>query len=261
LRDFKAKGMVTTFVVVGTANSSGGGGKGGDDNDNKDDNDDNDNSDGYYDAAFDDLYKEFAHGKTPSYEYYQEMAQEEMPGYKVELAKSNRSQCVKCKNNKNNNKNKQPPPPSSWASVAATSATTETTAMEGDADPPKVTAARPRRHNPRPQRAVVVSATNAAAASATTTTTTAAMTVQKKTTDTVTDRTKISSGNIRIGSLNDISGSYGRWHHLDCWRGTCQPKSRLKKNESKVFVFFIFHCDDICLFCLLSQFPTAFGRD
>jgi hypothetical protein len=109
--------------------------------------------------------------------------------------------------------------------------------MEGDADPPKVTAARPRRHNPRPQRAVVVLATNAAAASAAATS--AAMTVQKKTTDTVTDRTKISSGDIRVGSLNDISGSYGRWHHLDCWRGTCQPKSRLKKTNQK-FLFFSF---------------------
>ena len=46
---------------------------------------------------YNDFWEEFSNGATPSYEYYEEMAQEEMPGYKVELAKSGRSQCVVCK--------------------------------------------------------------------------------------------------------------------------------------------------------------------
>ena len=28
----------------------------------------------------------------------------------------------------------------------------------------------------------------------------------------------ISKGEVRVGSLNEESGSYGRWHHLSCWR-------------------------------------------
>ena len=32
------------------------------------------------------------------------------------------------------------------------------------------------------------------------------------------DTTKISKGEIRVGSLEKDAGTYGRWHHLQCWR-------------------------------------------
>ena len=32
------------------------------------------------------------------------------------------------------------------------------------------------------------------------------------------DTTKISKGDIRVGSLEKDAGTYGRWHHLQCWR-------------------------------------------
>jgi len=44
---------------------------------------------------------------VPSYEYYYEAAQETVPGYRVELAKSNRSRCAKCKRTTASNKKKK----------------------------------------------------------------------------------------------------------------------------------------------------------
>ena len=32
------------------------------------------------------------------------------------------------------------------------------------------------------------------------------------------DTTKISKGDIRVGSIEKDAGTYGRWHHLQCWR-------------------------------------------
>lgn len=65
-------------------------------NDNDDDDEEyyaNDDPDDDYD---DELYKKYAHNTaTQSYEYYEAAAQEDVPGYRVELAKSNRSKCVK----------------------------------------------------------------------------------------------------------------------------------------------------------------------
>ena len=29
---------------------------------------------------------------------------------------------------------------------------------------------------------------------------------------------KIDKDSIRVGSLDKVAGSYGRWHHLECWR-------------------------------------------
>lgn len=36
----------------------------------------------------------------------------------------------------------------------------------------------------------------------------------------------ITKGSIRIGSLNDVSGSYGRWIHLECWRIPSKVRKR-----------------------------------
>lgn len=32
------------------------------------------------------------------------------------------------------------------------------------------------------------------------------------------DTTKITKGQIRVGSIIEDAGTYGRWHHLQCWR-------------------------------------------
>ncbi len=76
----------------------------------------------------DDLYAKYANNAGyASYEYYEAAAEEEVPGYRVELAKSGRSKCVKCKD-------------------------------------------------------------------------------------------LVEKGAVRIGSLDEYAGSYGRWNHLGCWR-------------------------------------------
>jgi len=63
------------------------GGSSGDDDIPDDDMDDNIN----------DLYERYAKSTSvPSYEYYEAAAGEDVPGYKVEPAKSGRSQCTKC---------------------------------------------------------------------------------------------------------------------------------------------------------------------
>ncbi len=81
----------------------------------------------------DDLYSHFATSEdVPSYEHFEEAAREEVPGYRVELAKSGRSQCVVCR-------------------------------REGAKEP-------------------------------------------------------IAKGEVRVGSLDENSGAYGRWHHLRCWK-------------------------------------------
>lgn len=81
----------------------------------------------------DDLYSHFATSEeVPSYEHFEEAAREEVPGYRVELAKSGRAQCVVCK--------------------------------RGGVKEPIV------------------------------------------------------KGEVRVGSLDENSGAYGRWHHLRCWK-------------------------------------------
>jgi hypothetical protein len=51
--------------------------------------------DDYFD---DELYKKYANNtSTQSYEYYEAAAEEDVPGYRVELAKSGRSKCSKSK--------------------------------------------------------------------------------------------------------------------------------------------------------------------
>lgn len=44
-------------------------------------------------TSFEDFYNDFDHENVPSYSYYEAAAQEEVPGYKVEYAKSGRSKC------------------------------------------------------------------------------------------------------------------------------------------------------------------------
>lgn len=54
-----------------------------------------DPADDYFD---DELYKKYANNtSTQSYEYYEAAAEEDVPGYRVELAKSGRSKCSKSK--------------------------------------------------------------------------------------------------------------------------------------------------------------------
>mmetsp|Transcript_2524 Transcript_2524/g.5431 ORF Transcript_2524/g.5431 Transcript_2524/m.5431 type:complete len:849 (+) Transcript_2524:32-2578(+) len=96
----------------------------------------NDKGDGTADGGsddLDDLYSHFATSEeVPSYEHFEEAAREEVPGYRVELAKSGRAQCVVCK-------------------------------RDGAKEP-------------------------------------------------------IAKGDVRVGSLDENSGAYGRWHHLRCWK-------------------------------------------
>jgi curved DNA-binding protein CbpA len=94
-----------------------------------------------FDDLFSELFKEFGRKTTPSYEFYQEAAEKNVPTYRVELARSARSQC---------------------------------------------------------------SHTNTASA--------------KKCSAYGAEPTFIAKGEIRFGSMNIESGSYGRWMHLECWR-------------------------------------------
>ena len=57
--------------------------------------DDADDEDG--DDFDDELYAKYANNANyASYEYYEAAAEEEVPGYRVELARSGRSKCAKC---------------------------------------------------------------------------------------------------------------------------------------------------------------------
>ena len=64
LRELYAQGRVGTFVTEATA------------------------------EHYEDAWKDFGDMPTPTWEYYQEAAEEEMPGYRVEPAKSGRSKCT-----------------------------------------------------------------------------------------------------------------------------------------------------------------------
>jgi hypothetical protein len=100
---------------------------------------------------------DFSNMPTPSWEYYEQAAEEAVPTYRVELAKSGRSKCKQkgaakhcCDSH---------PVPSSVASSITTSTLVDLAADE-----------------------------------------------------------IIEKGEIRIGSINEDSGTYGRWFHLRCWR-------------------------------------------
>lgn len=68
LRDIYDKGLVSSFVI----------------NQSKIDTS----------SQYEDIFKDFSNRPTPSWEYYEAAAEEAVPTYKVELAKSNRSRCV-----------------------------------------------------------------------------------------------------------------------------------------------------------------------
>ena len=120
-------------------------------------------TDDYYNSVFDD----FNNTATPSYEHYYHAAQEQVPGYKVELAKSGRSQCVACQAKQ---KRRSKPPPKKKSKTNDEATTTTMIVAPIAVAPPIITSA------------------------------------------------YIDKDVIRVGSLDDTSGSYGRWHHLDCWR-------------------------------------------
>jgi BRCT domain type II-containing protein len=153
-------------------------------------------ADQYYDTVFEDFTKE---DRTPSYEYYEHAAQEQVPAYKVELAKSGRSQCVACKNR-------------AARTVKATQKAAEKAASDAASS------------KPPPKKKARVSS-NAETAEALVTT---AADVTESSTDVVTTSTIVAlsttsssyipKDGIRIGSIDQMSGSYGRWHHLACWR-------------------------------------------
>ena len=100
---------------------------------------------------------------VPSYEYYYEAAQETVPGYKVEYARSNRSQCVKCKKLRQRANKKR-------------NETADT--------------------NPRKRVRMTEAEMNEALAR----------------------NTNIEKNELRVGSLDDMSGTYARWNRLSCWR-------------------------------------------
>ena len=148
---------------------------------------------------YDEFWEQFSKGATPSYEYYEEMVQEQMPGYRVELAKSGRSKCDACKNGR--------------SKLSASANLTDGTEPSGQKEKTKSTndsckssttdaalvavSEGPRRSSRRTRKPDMFSLS----------------TVDKKN-----DPKLIPQGNIRIGSLDDQSGSYGRWNHLVCWR-------------------------------------------
>jgi hypothetical protein len=183
LRDLKRKGTLSSFLVEDVG-----------------DNDMDDPTVSYYDDMYEEMYQD---GATPSYEYYQAAAEETEPGYKVELAKSGRSQCDKCKKEaviKGKGKTKRgkdaEAPEEETAPVAAIPAEEE----------PKPANTK-RRNSRRSTRAVVVANK------------TLPDNKSSNTTAMLPHASYIPIDAVRVGSLNELSGSYGRWNHLACWRG------------------------------------------
>lgn len=109
----------------------------------------------------------------PSWEYYAEAAEEAIPAYKVETARSGRSKCTVCKKN------------SGKAVIADRAASEMSTAIVASVA----------RSSSRAKKKSSSSA------------------VVKQN-----DTSVISENEIRVGSLDEFAGSYGRWHHLECWR-------------------------------------------
>jgi BRCT domain type II-containing protein len=140
-----------------------------------------------YEAAYQDFGD--PNGAVPSYEYFYEAAQEQVPGYKVELAKSYRSQCVQCKN-KSSRKPKTKK--NNRYDVSADSYLL----MHGGSD---------EEFQPSHKRIRKDDTDSLQASSSTQQLVKSASNF-------------IDKGEIRVGSLDENSGSYGRWHHLRCWR-------------------------------------------
>ena len=107
-------------------------------------------------------------------DFFAEAADEEVPVYKVELAKSNRSKCAVCRKK------------SQKAAIADSAAAETSTAIVAS------TVRSSSRTKKSKSSAVVKQQNN--------------------------DDTTIDKGDIRVGSLDETAGTYGRWHHLECWR-------------------------------------------
>jgi len=119
------------------------------------------------DIDIDELFTKYSKStNVPSWEFFAEAAEEDVPGYKVETARSGRSKCTVCKKN------------STKAAIAGSAAAETSTA--------------------------IVAGTARSSSRAKKTSSSAMADIEKD--------------DIRVGSLDEIAGSYGRWHHLECWR-------------------------------------------
>jgi hypothetical protein len=147
--------------------------------------------------AFDTSNYDFSSMPTPSWEYYEEAAEELVAPYRVELAKSGRSKCTQTSKKYKNcadcspSVNNKDDPSSSLVELADTTA------------PPEF----------------------------------------------------ITKGDLRIGWVNDQTGTYGGWKHLRCWRvphkvwlGLPDPEQCL---DSHQFAAALYNMND----CILSGFP------
>lgn len=126
------------------------------------------------DIDIDELFNKYSKNtNVPSWEYYAEAAEEAIPAYKVETARSGRSKCTVCKKN------------SSKAVITERAASEMSTAIVPSA-------ARSSSRAKKSSSGAVVKQKN--------------------------DTSVIQIDEIRVGSLDEVAGSYGRWHHLECWR-------------------------------------------
>jgi BRCA1 C Terminus (BRCT) domain len=209
-----------------------------------------DGADAYYDQVYGSYEQE---GAVPSYEYYEEAAQEVTPGYKVELAKSARSQCTTCKRKSSSGARKAVPAPSLVdASAAAplleTASSDPLTARSGGDD--AIVEA------PVPQRRGKKSRTDAAGSSVALATAASSTSIAPATFKA--PAAFIGKDAIRVGSLDDRSGSYGRWFHLGCWRVPYRIWAGLQSSGDREQVLLdLLHMDQVLLTGLASLPPDG----
>lgn len=163
------------------------------------------------------------HGPIPSYEHFAEAAATEVPGYKVEIAKSARSQCVKCKNTK---PKKVPKAKKGTKAIKA----------HGEEGPSPA-------KKPRVESTEIICMDDH---------TTELATINEST-EIVAAKARIEKNSIRVGSLDDMSGGYGRWHHLECWRVPSRVWGGLTNPESPEQVLEDLLCMDEVLLTGLSS--------
>lgn len=206
---------------------------------------------------------------VPSYEYYYEAAQETVPGYRVELAKSKMSRCAKCKRTATSNgrkkktkattttkkgkatqKKKDPLPPSTQAAPTAPPPTALVVVSD---DVPITTTGRRTRAM---TRALTTKSTAKANATKTTTKAVVAKTSAATTVSKFEDATLIPKDAIRVGSLDKFAGTYGRWHHLPCWRVPYRIWAGLTDPRNKEQVWLdLLSMDEILLTNVSSLLP------
>jgi hypothetical protein len=173
--------------------------------------------------GFDDILRGFRTGDVPSYEYYEDAAEEEMPRYRVEKAKSGRSQCVKvriytsfeceCLDEWNNESISQ-------LHIFTMDFQCKTKAK---AKPKAKAKAKPKKgkknnKNNKPKDQDREGETPAATCSSAALVEVAAAPTTLCT-EVTADTKFIAKNSLRFGSLmNDNTGTYTHWHHLKCWR-------------------------------------------